>query len=255
MASTVALSERQRQHTRRIHSLSGTLVAGKLLLVLTDRALYGRAISCFYPIVCALEELLASNQAKPHMEQVYAALTPISRCDALRADLQFLMGESWEASISRTPAVEEYLAVLDEVNARDPLLLTAYFYGLYIAFAAGGQILRRRIRKILELPEGHGTAFFEFDQGADVVKASMKEMFNALGRELDEPTIQKLLDESTHMFKLNNKVIASFPVTTQDVLATLRRLAAARWMLPVYVLLVACLIALLVASSSRVSIT
>lgn len=233
------LTDKQRRHTRRIHAVSGTLVAGKLLLVVNSKALYGEAISCFYPIICTIEDLIKSKAAEQGLADFPALVTKYSRREKLAEDLQYFLGESWEAQISRTAAVNEYIDILNQVAKDNPLLLTAYFYGLYVAFAAGGQILKRRIIKNLDLKDGDGTHFFDFDGGAAEAKVALKAAFNKLGEGLTDEQTQQILEASATMFQMNNKVIYEFPVTTPDVVATLKKCALSSWMLPVYAVVAA----------------
>lgn len=39
-----------RAASKRIHSISNSLLLGKLVVLFTDRVLYGRALACFVPI-------------------------------------------------------------------------------------------------------------------------------------------------------------------------------------------------------------
>jgi hypothetical protein len=47
--SPTGLLKRMRVATRRAHNIANVLILSKLVLVVTDTRLYGRALSCFYP--------------------------------------------------------------------------------------------------------------------------------------------------------------------------------------------------------------
>lgn len=52
------LTVRFRKATHKIHNLSNSLVSARLLLLFTDKTLYGRALSCFYLVHKQLDESL-----------------------------------------------------------------------------------------------------------------------------------------------------------------------------------------------------
>ena len=58
MADTAPLSTRLRKASRKIHTVSDSLVNIKLIALLTDRELYARALSRFYYVFTALERAL-----------------------------------------------------------------------------------------------------------------------------------------------------------------------------------------------------
>lgn len=59
-----------RQATRRHHNIANALILSKLVVVLTDPQLYGRALSAFLPVYSKLEDLLAEHKHVPALATV-----------------------------------------------------------------------------------------------------------------------------------------------------------------------------------------
>lgn len=77
--------------SKRLHTITTSMVNLKLLVLLSDTILYARAISCFYPVFKALEEAL--HKAKPAELRTVKMLTPVlARTAAIETDLQHYFG-------------------------------------------------------------------------------------------------------------------------------------------------------------------
>lgn len=68
----------------------------------------------------------------------------MERTAAFETDLKYYLGENWTASYSPRESVANYLRHLMDVEERDPDLLIAYVYHLYMGLLSGGQILRKK---------------------------------------------------------------------------------------------------------------
>lgn len=76
-----------------------------------------------------------------------------SRKKAFEEDLRHYLGEEWR-TLPKSPALENYLEHLQELEKDNPTLLMAYVYHLYLGLLSGGQILSKK-RKMFgdsELP-------------------------------------------------------------------------------------------------------
>lgn len=59
-----------RKATRRHHNIANALILSKLVVVLTDKQLYGRALSAFLPVYSKLEDLLSKHKHVPVLKTV-----------------------------------------------------------------------------------------------------------------------------------------------------------------------------------------
>lgn len=66
-----------RKATRRHHNIANALILSKLVVVLTDKQLYGRALSAFLPVYTKLEELLEAHKDAPVLSTVIKVTSTI----------------------------------------------------------------------------------------------------------------------------------------------------------------------------------
>jgi len=131
--------------------------------------------------------------------------------------------------------VQQYLNHLYEINERDPLLLIAYVYHLYMGLLSGGQILSKK-RKIAKKFKANFSEQRNDGNDDDVVEPgshvtsfpnkSVLELKNNLRSKIDEfsqnfgdQLRHELIEESKKVFELNNVIISS----VQGVGAQLRK--------------------------------
>lgn len=87
-----------RKATRRSHHIANALILSKLVVVLTDRKLYARALSSFLPVYSKLEELLKHHKDVPALSTVVAVTSTIP---ARAAAMQQVM--MWDSTHARRP--------------------------------------------------------------------------------------------------------------------------------------------------------
>jgi heme oxygenase len=82
-------------------------------------------------------------------------------------------------------------------------LLIAHAYTRYLGDLSGGQILKRLARGGMQLPEGKGTAFYEFTAipDAKAFKRDYRKVLNSLP--LDSTTCEQIVAEANLAFGLN----------------------------------------------------
>ncbi len=86
-------TDQLRAASRGSHANNTAVVASKLLVVLTHREQYGRALSCFEHVHCALQAHLASACAsQPELQLLGLVLPSIQRGEAFREDVSFFLG-------------------------------------------------------------------------------------------------------------------------------------------------------------------
>jgi hypothetical protein len=66
-----------RKATRRSHNIANALILSKLVVVLTDKGLYARALSSFLPVYSKLEALLQQHKNVPGLSTVVAVTSTI----------------------------------------------------------------------------------------------------------------------------------------------------------------------------------
>jgi hypothetical protein len=66
-----------RKATRRSHNIANALILSKLVVVLTDKGLYARALSSFLPVYSKLEALLQQHKKVPGLSTVVAVTSTI----------------------------------------------------------------------------------------------------------------------------------------------------------------------------------
>jgi heme oxygenase len=93
-----------------------------------------------------------------------------------------------------------------EISASKPELLIAHSYTRYIGDLSGGQILKKIAQQGMNLSEGQGTAFYEFNDIPDekAFKRNYREVLDGLP--IDEATADQIVDEANATFGMNMKL-------------------------------------------------
>lgn len=88
---------------------------------------------------------------------------PLYRSAALAADLShFASQAASHGHPGLVAAASSYVAHLESLAQREPLLLLAHAYVRYLGDLHGGQILHQRVSRALGLQGGQGTCFYDF---------------------------------------------------------------------------------------------
>lgn len=109
----------------------------------------------------ALESGLAQHARRPDIAPL--CLPELTRTEALHDDLCSLHGSSWSDDIRPTAAAIEYAARLKALSVEQPALLAAHSYVRHLGDLHGGQVLGRVVSGALQLQDGRGMRFYEFD--------------------------------------------------------------------------------------------
>jgi len=72
-----------RKATRRSHHIANALILSKLVVVLTDKQLYARALGSFYPVYSKLEEVLQKHSNVPCLAPVVSIVSKVPRTTAM----------------------------------------------------------------------------------------------------------------------------------------------------------------------------
>lgn len=156
------------------------------------------------------------------------------RTQQFESDIAFYKGNDWQKTYKVRSSVQKYLNHLYEVNERNPILLLAYVYHLYMGLLSGGQILskKRRIankfkRNFSEQRNDEGDDSIEPgsqltsfpDKSILELKNNLRHTIDEFSKDFDDKLRGELIEESKKVFELNNEVIAS----VEGVSAQLRR--------------------------------
>jgi heme oxygenase len=159
MESHYDLLLEMRKATRRQHHVANALILAKLVVVLTDQKLYAKALASFLPVYSKLEQLMKQHADAPGLQLVVSAVQNVpSRAEAMKEDLQHLLGKGWQSTVPASTPAKAYADHLQTLADRDPVLLLPYVFSMHIPILLG--FLAQRIQRTLQLPDKQGLAFF-----------------------------------------------------------------------------------------------
>lgn len=196
------LAIRLREGTKQSHSLAEN--AGFIQCFLkgaVEKSSYRQLLGNFYFVYAALEDQMASLQDHPLLGSLY--FPELHRRDSLAQDLNYYWGNHWQDALVASEATQLYVARIQEVAIADPILLIAHAYTRYLGDLSGGQILKKIAQRGMNLPDGQGTAFYDFADIRDpkTFKANYRLALNELP--IGEDTIDRIVHEANFAFKLN----------------------------------------------------
>ncbi|MFN3679635.1 heme oxygenase (biliverdin-producing) [Thermosynechococcus sp.] len=196
------LSLALREGTAEAHTLAEHTAFMKCFVRgLITPSLFRQFLANLYFVYTALEAALANTET---MRPIY--FPELNRSGQLAEDLAFYYGDNWRDQITPLTATRVYLSRIHDLAQSDPLLLIAHSYTRYMGDLSGGQALSKIVRSQLALPEGKGTAFYEFPalptpEDKKAFKQRYRETLDSLG--LDEDAIARIVKEANFAFALN----------------------------------------------------
>ncbi|UJB70061.1 heme oxygenase (biliverdin-producing) [Acaryochloris sp. 'Moss Beach'] len=196
------LATRLREGTKKSHSLAENADFIQCFLKgVVERTSYRQLLGNFHFVYSALEDQLTQHQNHPLLSQLY--FPALYRQQSLATDLSYYWGPQWQTSITPSSATQHYIDRIHEVAIADPILLVAHSYTRYLGDLSGGQLLKKLAQRGMNLPQGQGTAFYEFEdiQNPKTFKVTYRQSLDNLL--LDESTITHIVDEANLAFKLN----------------------------------------------------
>jgi heme oxygenase len=200
VAQSLALA--LREGTQKAHTMAENMGFIKCFLKgVVNRASYSKYVANFYFVYSALEAAITEGREHPVVGKLY--YPELWRKASLEQDLVYFCGENWQNTITPSDACQVYVRRIQEIAQRDPVLLIAHTYTRYIGDLSGGQILKKIARRAMNLPQGMGTAFYDFEliEHEGKFKKQYRAMLDDLN--LDETTIERIVAEANYAFKLN----------------------------------------------------
>ena len=191
-----------KEGTKKSHSAAeNTSFVKSFLKGVVNKESYRGLISDFYFVYTALEEEV--NKLQDHPVVGCLDLPDLRRKLALEMDVRYYYGPIWRSLIKPSEACERYVNRIREVAKNEPELLVGHHYTRYLGDLSGGQILKGIAEKAMELGNGQGLKFYEFEKIEDpkAYKAGYKGILNNLP--IDQKQADAIIEEANYAFKLN----------------------------------------------------
>ena len=190
-------TETKKSHT----AAENTKFVGSFLRGVVSKEGYKQLVANFYFIYRAMEEEVDKLKEDPIVSKV--AFNELNRVNNLERDLRYFYGPNWRALITPSEACQQYVNRIREVADEDPELLIGHHYTRYLGDLSGGQILRGIAEKALNLPEGEGLYFYEFEKIED--KKEFKNNYRSSLNQLpiNQSQANAIINEANYAFRLN----------------------------------------------------
>jgi len=202
---SINLATQLREGTKKSHTMAENVGFIKCFLKgVVEKASYRKLVGNFYFVYGAMEEEMMKLKDHPVISQIY--FPELNREKSLEKDLYYYYGPNWRQEVKLSPAGEEYVKRIHQVAKEQPELLVAHSYTRYMGDLSGGQILKNIAQKAMNLEEGPGTAFYEFENIPDekAFKVQYRQALDELN--VDQATADQIVVEANDAFKLNMKM-------------------------------------------------
>lgn len=196
------LAAKLREGTKKAHNMAeNTGFIACFLKGTVEKNSYRKLVANLYFVYSAMEEEMHKHQHHPVLSKVF--FPELDRKHSLERDLSFYFGPNWREQVAPSPATQEYVARIHEVSATDPELLIAHLYTRYLGDLSGGQILKKIAQNAMNLNDGQGTAFYEFEKIPDekVFKNNYRQAMDSLP--IDETKADLIVAEANDAFGKN----------------------------------------------------
>lgn len=176
-----------------------------IISALSDNDVWAEGLLVFYEVFKFLETNVP-EEILP--KELY-------RTNAFEADLSYYLTEKWTDDYSPRPEVRKYLDHLESINLKEPLLLIAYVYHLYMGLLSGGQILQKKRDFKIKMggqkeadDSNAGKKLTTFD-GTTIaeLKTKMRSNIDQMAEKFNETLKEELIEESKKVFELNNVLV------------------------------------------------
>lgn len=199
---SVNLATMLREGTKKSHTMAENVGFVKCFLKgVVEKKSYRKLVTSLYFVYSAMEEEMEKLKDHPVISKVY--FPELNRQESLEKDLYFYYGANWREEAKNTKAGKAYVERIREIAKSQPELLVAHCYTRYLGDLSGGQILKKISQRAMNLTDGEGTAFYEFDDIPDekVFKDKYRQAMNELP--IDQSTAEQIVDEANAAFGKN----------------------------------------------------
>ncbi len=188
--------------TKKSHSAAeNTKFVAAFLRGVISQENYRTLIKDFYFVYAALEEEMERLKGDTYIDGIN--FPELSRIEQLKMDVRYYYGPNWRAIIAPSESAVQYVERIHEIADKDPYLLVAHHYTRYLGDLSGGQILKGIAEKALNLSNGEGLKFYDFDKIEDKKAYKDNYRFALDCLPLDKPKIDAIIAEANYAFKLN----------------------------------------------------
>jgi heme oxygenase len=199
------LATQLREGTSKSHSMAENVSFVKSFLGgVIDKESYRKLVSNLYFVYSAMEEEMEKNKENIYIKPIY--FTELNRRKNLELDLEHYYGPNWKSLIRISEATASYVERIKSISMERPELLVAHAYTRYLGDLSGGQLLKKIAQRAMNLSDGKGLAFYEFDAVADEqeFKQNYKKALDSLP--LDSNLAENIVAEANVSFTMNMKM-------------------------------------------------
>jgi heme oxygenase len=196
------LATKLREGTKKSHTMAENVGFVKCFLKgVVEKESYRKLVANLYFVYSAMEEEMERHQNHPILSRVY--FPELNRKASLEQDLHYYYGANWREHVSPSPAAQDYVQRIRDVSNTQPELLIAQSYTRYLGDLSGGQILKGIAQRGMNLSDGQGTAFYEFEDIPDekAFKATYRQALDELP--IDDAMADQIVDEANAAFGRN----------------------------------------------------
>ncbi|MEG4289585.1 heme oxygenase (biliverdin-producing) [Microcoleus sp. C2C3] len=202
---SINLATKLREGTKKSHTMAENVGFVKCFLKgVVEKTSYRKLVGNLYFVYSAMEEEMERQKQHPVVSKIY--FSQLNRKQSLEQDLFYYHGANWREQVAPSPAAKAYVQRIREISVTAPELLVAHSYTRYLGDLSGGQILKGIAQRGMNLSEGEGIAFYEFQDIPDEkeFKANYRQAMNELP--IDEATAERIVDEANAAFGMNMKM-------------------------------------------------
>ena len=188
--------------TKKSHSAAENtkFVAAFLRGVISEEN-YRTLIKDLYFVYAAIEQEMERLKDDKYIAPIN--FKELNRIEQLKMDVRYYYGPNWRSIIAPSESAVQYVERVHEVADKDSYLLVGHHYTRYLGDLSGGQILKGIAEKALNLREGEGLKFYEFDKIDDKKEYKNKYRTALDNLPLDQGQIDAIITEANYAFKLN----------------------------------------------------
>lgn len=202
---SVNLATQLREGTKKSHTMAENVGFIKCFLKGTvEKTSYRKLAGNLYFVYSTMEEEMERHRNHPILSKLY--FPELNRKQSLEQDLYFYYGQNWKEEVQPSEAAKAYVARIREVSNTQPELLIAHLYTRYLGDLSGGQILKGIAQKAMNLQDGQGTQFYEFNDIPDekAFKANYRQQMDSV--DIDQNMATRIVDEANDAFGMNMKM-------------------------------------------------
>ena len=196
------LSKDIKSGTKKSHSAAENtkFIAAFLRGVISEEN-YRTLIKDLYFVYAAIEQEMERLKDDKYIAPIN--FKELNRIEQLKMDVRYYYGPNWRSLIAPSESAVQYVERVHEVADKDPYLLVGHHYTRYMGDLSGGQILAGIAENALNLREGEGLKFYDFDKIDDKKAYKDKYRFALDCLPLDKPKMDAIIAEANYAFKLN----------------------------------------------------